>query len=422
MQTIKRLVTGLLNIAARYYIKRNNIKVIVVAGSIGKTSATSAIRTVLAQKYRVHQPKTAYNTDKSVHLEMFDLEFATSTLGWVKQCTRILAKSLGRSPYEVLVIEIGTDHPGDLQQFAWLRPDLGVLTAITPEHMESFRTIEAVAKEELAIAGFCRRLLCNANMVDKTLVPAEIVKRAQWYGAGTDYNSDNYKLHGVVATADFICGAEAIKEVKIRAIGQQSLNALTAAMAVGSVYSLTIAEIVAGLQAYEPVKGRMRLLSGINSATVIDDSYNASPEAVKAALDVLYGLDVPQRIAVLGMMNEMGDYSERAHREVGQYCDPQKLGLVLTVGQDANEYLAAEAEERGCRVERCASPYQAGVYLKEQLQAGAAVLFKGSQNGVFVEEAIKPVLANKADQSQLVRQSGFWLKRKAEQFEDAKMI
>lgn len=418
MRIIKRLVTWLLNLAVRQHIKRNGIQVIAVAGSIGKTSTANAIRVVMSQRYRVHQPATAYNTDKSVHLEMFDLEYATSLVGWARQCTRILLRSLGRSQYEVLVIEIGTDHPGDLRQFAWLQPDMGVLTAIAPEHMEYFQTIEAVAKEELVIAEFCRRLLCNTNAVDRHLVSGEVAERAQWYGTGTDYDASNYSLRDGTARADFKCGAEVLQAVTVQVIGVHSLNALVAAMAVAAKYDLTMAEIEAGLQAVKPVRGRMRLLSGTKSSAIIDDSYNASPDAVKAALDVLYSLDAPQRIAVLGSMNEMGEYSERAHREVGEYCDPKKLDLVLTVGSDANRYLAPAAERRGCEVQCFLSPYQAGSYLKEQLKTGAMILFKGSQNGVFVEEAIKSVLADKADQTALVRQSDFWLRRKAEQFPD----
>jgi UDP-N-acetylmuramoyl-tripeptide--D-alanyl-D-alanine ligase len=134
---------------------------------------------------------------------------------------------------------------------------------------------------------------------------------------------------------------------------------------------------------------------------------------------VLYQFEVPQRIAVLGMMNEMGDYSPEAHRQVGAYCDPSKLEVVVTVGADANEYLAAVAEARGCQVERCASPYEAGTYVKSLLKPGAVLLFKGSQNRGFIEEAIKSVLANPTDADHLVRQSDYWMSRKRVQFGEA---
>jgi UDP-N-acetylmuramoyl-tripeptide--D-alanyl-D-alanine ligase len=414
MKILKQLVTSLLNQAILRYIRRNNITVIAVAGSIGKTSTTQAIRTVLAQKYRVHIPSTAYNTTKSVHLEFFDLHYATSFFGWLKPVLLVLVKSFGKAPYSHMVIEIGTDHPGEMQEFAWLRPAIGVLTAISPEHMEYFETIDNVAKEELAIASFCDRLFLSANMVDRQLVPNDIANRATWYGVGTEFVADAYRVNGQAVTADFTVQTMHLKAVDLQVLGVHSLNSLVAAAAVGHARDLDPEEIRRGLGAFQPVSGRMQRLQGIKNALIIDDSYNASPEAAKAALDTLYQFDAPQRIAVLGMMNEMGGYSERAHREVGDYCDPQKLQLVVTVGEDANRYLAEAAEEKGCKVERFVEPFSAGEFVKRQLQADAVLLFKGSQNGVFVEEAIKPILKDDADHARLVRQSEFWLDRKAE--------
>lgn len=416
MEKIKAIVVRLLNRAIVRYIKRNRIRVIAVAGSIGKTSTANAIRTVLGRKFRVHQPKTAYNTNKSVHLEMFDMNFATSLPGWFWTVAKVLVRSLGKADYEVLVIEIGTDHPGELRSFAFLRPEIGVLTAIAPEHMEYFKTIEAVAEEELSIAGFCDQLIFNANAVGRKFVPADIAKQAVWYGKATGFEADNYRIAHNTSTADFRLAGRQVKGVGLQVLGEHSLDALLAAAAVASRLGLDSDEIAAGLKAVNPVKGRMQRLQGAQDSIIIDDSYNASPEACKAALDVLGQFEAPQRIAVLGMMNEMGGYSAQAHREVGRYCDPAGLDLVVTIGTDANEYLAAAAEARGCRVERFANPYEAGASVKRQLKPGAAVLFKGSQNAVFAEEAIKPLLADPADEARLVRQSAFWMERKRRQF------
>jgi UDP-N-acetylmuramoyl-tripeptide--D-alanyl-D-alanine ligase len=423
MERIKAMVVTILNRAVSRYIRRNHIKVIAVAGSIGKTSTTNAIRTVLSQKYRVHQPKTAYNTNKSVHLEMFDLSFATNPLGWFWTVGKVLLRTLGRAPYEVLVIEIGTDHPGELRTFDWLQPDIGVLTAIAPEHMEYFRTIEAVAEEELLITGFCKQLVFNSNAVARKYLPADLAnagaERLVWYGKATDFEARNYRVSGTDVRADFRFDGNLAKGVNLQVLGVHSLDALMAATAVAAQCGLTLGETASGLRAVQPVRGRMQRLDGLNGSIIIDDSYNASPAAVKAALDVLVQFDVPQRIAVLGSMNEMGDYSERAHREAGAYCDPDRLDVVVTIGADANQYLAAEAEKRGCTVERFLSPYNAGDYIKGRLNAGAAVLFKGSQNGVFAEEAIKSILADQADAAKLVRQSDYWMNVKRQQFKAA---
>jgi UDP-N-acetylmuramoyl-tripeptide--D-alanyl-D-alanine ligase len=117
-------------------------------------------------------------------------------------------------------------------------------------------------------------------------------------------------------------------------------------------------------------------------------------------------------------MNEMGEYSGQAHVEIGEYCDPDKLDLVVTLGKDANTFLAPAAQARGCRVETADSPYQAATLIASQLKKKAVVLAKGSQNGVFAEEAVKGLLANPDDAKRLVRQSGYWMKIKQRQFND----
>jgi len=421
MEKIKSLVVEMLNRAVSRYIARNNIKVIAVAGSIGKTSTVGALRTMLSQHYKVHQPKTAYNTNKSVHLELFDLEFASSIVGWAIVSCKVLLKARGKADYEVLVIEIGTDHPGELATFAWLQPHIGVLTAVAPEHMEHFKTLEAVAKEEFEIMNFCKQLVANKNSIPGQLVPQDLPESTIWYGLGEENRASYYIPEGSQSgvEADFTFGAHELKKVPLQVLGQHSLEALLAAGAVGVLCELTKEEIQRGLEAFQPVKGRMQPLQGAQQSFLIDDSYNASPKAAIAALGVLYSLPGAQHIAVLGSMNEMGEYSEKAHREVGTYCDPDKLDLVITIGEDANNYMAAEAKLRGCQVMTVDSPYAAGAYLAQQLKPNSVVLFKGSQNGVFAEEAIKSVLADKKDETRLVRQSEYWMNIKRQQFPDA---
>jgi UDP-N-acetylmuramoyl-tripeptide--D-alanyl-D-alanine ligase len=175
-------------------------------------------------------------------------------------------------------------------------------------------------------------------------------------------------------------------------------------------------EIDKGLHNIRPVSGRMNRLKGINGSIILDDTYNASPEAMKAALKTLYRVKAPQKIAILGNMNELGSYSQSAHEEIGQSCDPAQLYLVVTIGPDANKFLAPAAKTNGCEVANFDSPYDAGEYVKEQIQEGAIVLAKGSQNKVFAEEAVKQLLADISDSDKLVRQSPEWLKIKRKAF------
>lgn len=201
------------------------------------------------------------------------------------------------------------------------------------------------------------------------------------------------------------------------AIAEPRLYAVAGAVAVARELGMAPSEIKAGLDKLKPVAGRMQKLAGINGSIIIDDTYNASPPAMKAALDTLYRLDAPQKIAVLGNMNELGNYSQAAHEEIGSYCDPKKLDLVITLGPDANKYLAPAAEAKGCKVQQFDDPYSVGEYLKSIIKNGALILVKGSQNRVFAEEAVKLLLADPKDAKKLVRQSEAWLKIKAKDFQ-----
>ena len=197
------------------------------------------------------------------------------------------------------------------------------------------------------------------------------------------------------------------------------------ALSIGKVYSATSAAIVAeilqvapnkindSIKKLRPFSGRMQQLRGLNGSILIDETYNSSPEAVKEALDAIYGMVAPQKIAVLGNMNELGDYSKSAHEEIGNYCDPKKLDLVITIGKDANKYLAAAATKKGCKVLQFDDPYSVGNKVKEIVKNKGVVLFKGSQNGVFLEEALKINLEDKNDSSKLVRQSRWWMSKKS---------
>jgi UDP-N-acetylmuramoyl-tripeptide--D-alanyl-D-alanine ligase len=207
-----------------------------------------------------------------------------------------------------------------------------------------------------------------------------------------------------------------VKVTGFKALSNVQLYAPTAAIAVGLINGFSEAEASKAVESFKPVNGRLNLLLGIKNTTIIDDTYNASPEAMKAALEILKGFELTtsgaKKIALLGNMNELGVFSEDAHREIGELCKPSDVDLVVTLGPDANEFMAAAAEANGCEVIRARSPYAAGKIIRDLITEGSVVLFKGSQNKVFAEEAIKYLLADEKDQKFLVRQSEAWLKKK----------
>jgi UDP-N-acetylmuramoyl-tripeptide--D-alanyl-D-alanine ligase len=202
----------------------------------------------------------------------------------------------------------------------------------------------------------------------------------------------------------------------MEAVAKSELYSATAAAAVADMLGADTPSIKEGISKIKPVSGRMQRLNGSKDSLLLDESYNASPKAVMAALDSLYQMEAPQKIAVLGNMNELGQLSQQAHIDIGEYCEPKQLDLVVTIGPDANKYSAPAAQARGCRVIACKDPYEAGKAVKKALKPKAVVLVKGSQNNVYAEETVKLLLADPGDAQLLVRQSREWMQKKAKNF------
>lgn len=413
----RSLVCGILEAQVRRLRRKNDLKVVAVVGSIGKTSTKLAIAQVLKSSAKVVFQTGNYNDRVTVPLVLFEqpLPALWNAFAWTVVFIRNELKLLKKYPYQYAVLELGVDHPGEMQQFAYIQPDLLVVTALTEEHIEQFGSLEAAAREELVSAGFSKRVLVNAD--DS---PAAFLKHLEYVSYGLNKSLVFYAStkpaerlegqHGTFNLAGHTIAA------KIPLLGEQGLKIALGAAAAADMVGLSLEQITKGLTVLHPVSGRMQVLAGIKDSILIDDTYNSSPAAVKAALDVVYGAKAKQRIAILGSMNELGGFSKEAHRFVGEYCDPKKLDLVVTIGQEAEKYLAPVAIKAGCRVESFLSPADAGKFVAEQLVHGAVVLAKGSQNRVFAEEALKPLLKNHTDAAKLVRQSAYWMNIKRQQF------
>jgi len=415
----RAIVCAVLESQVRRLRRRHHFKVVAVSGSIGKTSTKLAIADLLGQNLRVRHQVGNYNDRVTVPLVFFGQREPSlfNVFAWLSLFGANNAQIAFPYPYDVVVVELGTDGPGQLEQFAYLKPDITVVTAVTPEHMEFFAGMDAVAAEELSVFGYSKQVLVNGDdiagvyLAGRSFSEYSITSKQAHYFART-------KANGLQGRTLHITLPKGTVEADVRYVGAQGAKFALAAAAVAAMLGQKPAAIAKGLPQLKPFAGRMQILPGIEGSTLIDDTYNATPVAVKAALDVLYAAKTPQRIAILGNMNELGSYSAEAHKEVGAYCDPKKLDMVVTIGADAKKWLAPVARERGCEVKSFASPYDAGNFVIGKLKARAVVLAKGSQNGVFAEEAVKLLLAHPGDVDMLVRQSEYWLSRKQAQFSE----
>lgn len=404
----------------RYFEEHPKIKLAAITGSVGKTSTKLAVATVLSEQFRVRVNEGNHNTQMSAPLAILGIEYPKNIkniFAWLKVFALAKKRIKSSADVDVIVQELGTDRVGEIAHFGtYLKPDIGIITAVSPEHMEFFRDIETVAKEELELANYSKQALINRDDIDGKFAKYIKNKNIDTYGttAAAEYNftagdytlSEGYK--GKLVAPEWVKP----KKVKIFTVGEHTLRPAIAACAVAIKLGMDEKRIASGLSKVRPAMGRMNVLRGVKDTIIIDDSYNSSPLAAISALRTLYQINSPQRIAVLGDMNELGEVSEEEHRKLGKMCNPEELAWVVIVGEQAKRFIATEAEKRGCQVKICKNSIEAGSFVNSIIEPGAAILFKGSQGGIFLEEAVKVVLHSAEDESRLVRQSESWMKIK----------
>lgn len=412
------------NYVRQYFKKHPEVKLVAVGGSVGKTSTKTAIATVLSKKFRVRMQDGNFNTHMSAPLGILGIDYPEnirSPLEWL-QVFRAARKRIKQpTDVDIIVQELGSDRPGEMAHFGtYLQPSVGVVTGVTPEHMEFFSTIETVAQEELALANFSQLAIINRDDIDGRFADFLTNQNVDTYGstAAAEFRIEvkdfdpNHGYEGWLVLSGF---AETYP-ADLRVLGEHSLRPVCGAVAVAVKLGMGPHEIVEGVEDITPVPGRMNLLRGINGAMLIDDTYNSSPASAEAALQALYGLQAPQRIAILGSMNELGGISAAEHEALGHLCDPALLAWVVTIGHDAEQYLAPAAKARGCQVRSFSSAIDAGAFVRSVLEKDAVVLAKGSEGGIYAEEALKLLLHSTDDDNQLVRQSPSWIARKNQFF------
>lgn len=403
----------------QYFKKHPEVKLVAVAGSVGKTSTKQAIATLLTQKYRVALHEGNHNTNLSAPLAIMGIDYPENvhSIGaWLSVFAAMRARINEPTGVDIIVAELGTDRPGEIAQFGtYLKPDIGLVTAVTEEHMEFFGSIETVAKEELALANFSKLALINRDDIDGRFADLLTNPNVDTYGTSgaaeyrfeiKDFSVEEGYL-GSVITPEFDQAIAA----SIKVVGEHSLRPAMGAVAVACKLGLGPNEIAAGLKQIRAVPGRMNILRGLEDSIIIDDTYNSSPLAASSALQTLYSLQAPQRIAILGSMNELGASSAAEHEKLGAMCDPSLLAWVVTVGEEAEKNLAPAARARGCQVKSFQSAIEAGGFVHQVMERGAAILAKGSQGGIYLEEAVK-ILAIMTEDDKLVRQSSAWLEVK----------
>ncbi|OYX44032.1 hypothetical protein B7Y94_00400 [Candidatus Saccharibacteria bacterium 32-49-12] len=424
-----RIERKLANLTREFFARHPSVKLVAVTGSAGKTSAKVAIATVLSRQYNVQLREEEPLTKSEVFLQIMGVVMPKrGPLKWYRALRAVKKRVRAKAPeVQVIVQEFSPKQLGYNGWFQkYLLPDITVVTSVTNGRMQVEHRLEAVANEMITLANNSRTALINRDDIEGRFAAFLTNPQISTYGTNSvaEYHFDEHNFsiesghQGVVISPENNQGLA----VDIQLLGEHNLRPAIAAAAVGYKLGVSEENIKLAIDSLRPLPGRMNMLRGAGGSWLIDDSYSSTPLTALSALQSLYTLKAPQRIAVLGNMNGLKGIFEQAHTDIGEACDPYLLDWVVTVGEKANQHLAPAARRKGCQVKECRDALEAGAFIREHLKTDGIALFKGSSGGVWLEEAIKMVLQSTTDESQLVRQSKDWLTRKNSFFEKNRLI
>jgi UDP-N-acetylmuramoyl-tripeptide--D-alanyl-D-alanine ligase len=351
----KKIIASILSSEARLVLKKYNPKIVGVTGSVGKTSTKDAIYTVLTSTYFSRKSDKSFNSDLGIPLTILGLPNAWSNpLLWIKNIIEgLLLVVLPMKYPEWLVLEVGADgdRPTYMTELSkWLKTDITVFTSFaeTPVHVEFFGSRENLFMEKLSLVHALKEqgtLILSHDDEEVRRIQEIVNRKTLTYGFGIGANihashaaitygvydhSDLEFPKGMTCRVNYEGNSMPIE--LIGALGQHHIYPLLAAFAVGISLGINPVKITEALEKHVSPKGRMKLLAGIKDTVIIDDTYNSSPTAVHAALYTLRDCKTAGRkIAILGDMLELGEYSIDEHKKVGVLA-AQSADILVTVG------------------------------------------------------------------------------------------
>jgi UDP-N-acetylmuramoyl-tripeptide--D-alanyl-D-alanine ligase len=429
----KAYLEKILKYFAAIALRRFQPRVVGVTGSVGKTSTKEAIFAVLSSKFRVRKNEKNYNNEIGLPLTVFGLESGgKSALKWFFALVSAFFISFfgSKKKYpEILVLEMGADRPGDIKYLVdFLRPEVGVVTTVGISHLEYFKDKKHIIKEKSALVRYLNKdglAVLNFDDEDVRAMADAVKTKKMFYGfsdganvrasdiffgyeKAEDFNGGSLdKIRGVSFKLSFDGATVPVR--LLRSVGRPQIYSVLAAAAAGIHFGMNLLEIAEAVKNFQAPTGRLNIIDGIKNTIIIEDSYNAAPQSVLAALEVLEKIKARRKLVALGNMLELGGETEAGHREVGRKA-AQICQILFAVGDKA-EFIADEAEKAGLDKKQIfcyTDSTEAKIPIQNMLQEGDVILIKGSQGArmEFISEEIMrhPEQAEKL----LPRQTAEW--------------
>jgi len=358
---------------ARYWRGKHDVKVVGVTGSVGKTSTKELIAGLLARHMSVLRTQANLNTEIGLPLTLMQLD----------------------SSHRVAVLEMGMHDLGEIRQLAHIaQPNIGVVTNVQPSHLQRLKSMERIAeaKSEL-VQSLPADGLAVLNFDDERVrAMAELTPaKTSYYGLSSEADvwADDIQSRGLRGIQFTTHHRGRQLRTHMNLLGAHSVHAGLAAAIVAMRLGISFDAAIGGLREVEQGL-RLVVAQGIRGSTVLDDTYNANPASMLAAINLLAEME-GRRVAVLGDMLELGSYEEEGHRLVGRRAGAV-VDWLLTVGPRARQ-IAEEARQMHRRTREVES-FDDQTQLVERLQSGLRpgdfVLVKAS-HGVGLDKVVSAI-------------------------------
>lgn len=316
---VKDTKTALLDLA-EYYKSRLDIKIIGITGSTGKTSTKDILAAMLSTKYKVFKTKANFNNEIGVPLMIFSLD----------------------NSYDVAVLEMGMSDFGEIHRLAKAaKPDIAIITNIGVSHIEFLKTRDNILQAKLEITDlFQNNNYLIVNGEDNLLCKIQS-NNFEIFKVG--FNKKNNLIASNIVSDTSYSQFDIFDEInkysfKIDIPGKHNILNTLVGVKCCKLLGLTYDEMKEGLKNIERTSMRLDIVK-LDNFTIIDDCYNASPDSMRAAIDVLTTFGSNRKIAILGTMGELGEQSYTMHKEVGEYLKENNIDLLVTSGEYTDAYL-----------------------------------------------------------------------------------
>ena len=306
---------------AGFYINKLNIKVVGITGSTGKTSTKDLVAAVLGAKFKVFKTIGNFNNEIGLPLMIFKLD----------------------KSYDVAVLEMGMSDFYEIHNLCEVaRPNIAIVTNIGMSHIENLKTRENILKAKMEITDFFslgstlivnsdNDLLEDVKVADYKLIRTGIDSKA-------DFKACNMKIDEKKITFSLMENGNIVDNViEVNIPGRHNVLNSMLAIACARVMGMNYDEIVLGFKKLEVTSMRLDIIKG-NKFSIINDSYNASPDSMVAAIDVLCNMKSNSKIVILGTMKELGDNAYDAHKQVAQYAKLKNIDLLIALGEFNEAY------------------------------------------------------------------------------------